>query len=84
MEKYNWKDDMELRIELSDRAPVPVAVTGPKFYSQYQFIIQKKHGAAEVKNFVPEWAVNIVSAMLDKDPGVKNYTYKLTYKGNRK
>lgn len=81
MEKYNWRDDPELRIMLADTTPAPKAVTGPKFYSQYRFVIMKKHDTI-VKNFVPEWAVDIVKKMLDADPNVRSYFYQRIYKGN--
>ena len=84
MEKYNWRNDTALMIALADKGTAPVAVSAPKFYSQYKFIIYKHKGRTEVKRFVPEWAINIVSHMLDQDPNVKGYWHELTYKGNIK
>lgn len=82
MGKYNWKDDPQLRVWLMDSAPAPKAISGPKFYSQYRFVIRKTSGDVEVKQFVPEWALNIVKNMLDADSTVRDYFYNLTYKGN--
>lgn len=84
MEQYNWHSDMELVLTLSDKAPTPKAVTSPKFYSQYKFIISKYKGRTEIKRFVPSWALDIVCSMLDNDTNVKGYTYQMTYKGNIK
>jgi len=83
MEKYNWKNDRELKLLLSDTAPAPKAVTGPKFYSQYRFVIQTKD-KTEIKNFVPGWALPVVKKMLDNDSNVRRYTYERVYKGNTK
>ncbi len=82
MEKYDWKTDTELWVWLCDSTPAPKAVTGPKFYSVYKFVIEKKHVAVEVKNFVPEWALPVVCRMLDNDSTVKDYFYECMYKGN--
>ena len=81
MEKYNWKDDTGLLIALADKGRAPAVVTGPKFDSQYKFVIQKHNGRTEVKKFVPEWGLQIVCSILDKDETVKRYSYERTYKG---
>lgn len=84
MEKANWKDDTELLLMLSDKGTAPVAVPAPRFYSQYEFVIQRSNGTIEVKRFVPEWCVGIVDKMLSDDITVKNHFHRLTYKGNKK
>ena len=85
MEKYNWKEDTELLIALSERGTAPVAVPKPLFYSQYEFVIQRTTKPyTVVKKFVPEWCVDVVSKMLDQDETVKRYSFRMTYKGNKK
>lgn len=81
MEKFNWQKDPALTTWLCDSAPAPQAVTGPKFYSQYKFVIRRNHDI-EIKKFVPSWALPIVCKMLDTDNAVRDYFYELTYKGN--
>ena len=85
MEKYNWKEDTGLLIELSEKGTAPAAVPKPLFYSQYEFIIMRKiKPYTEVKRFVPEWCVDVVSKMLDRDENVRQYFYRMTYKGNKR
>lgn len=81
MEKYNWKEDPELRVWLLDSAPAPKAIKAPKFDSLYKFVIHRNQDV-EIKKFVPEWALPIVSKMLDRDTSVRDYYYEMTYKGN--
>jgi len=81
MAKYNWREDPELCVWLSDSAPAPKAVTGPKFYSQYKFVVRRDHGI-EINRFVPDWPLSLICKMLDNDSTVKDYFYEQTFKGN--
>ena len=81
---YNWRENGELCSLLADTASAPVAVPEPLFDSQYKFVIQRHDGPIVIKERVPEWALNIVCKMLDRDVNVKNYFFKQTYKGNVK
>lgn len=49
MEKYNWRDDPELRLWLMDSAPAPKAVRSPKFDSLFRFVIRKKTAPWKLK-----------------------------------
>lgn len=82
MNKYNWKEDTELLLALSDRAQCSEAVKEPCFDSQYEIYICKRRGRGELKRFVPGWAVPVVVAMLVKDAEVKGYHIRRTYRGN--
>lgn len=78
MEKYDWKSDPELRVWLMDSAPAPRAVTGPKFDTMYRFVIRRKNDT-EIKNFVPEWGLQIVCGILNNDETVIDYFYEQIY-----
>ena len=80
--KYNWREDPELRVWLMDSAPASTAIPGPVFEPRYRFVVRRRSGEIEVKNFVPEWALAVVNQILAADASVKDYFVVQTYKGS--
>ena len=59
MEKYNWKEDIELSLMLADTAKAPEGVK-PNTLKQYKITVLPVKGKVIVHKYVPDWAVDFL------------------------